>query len=99
MTHDQCQPPNATYPPEYHQADSHRYVINRRIAEMKDNFKIVESNNPREEVNFFEESCEVNEIYNPHDRYKILTSVWPPNDIKNYWAITDAEDKCYKTLK
>ena len=87
------------YPPEYHQVDSHRYVINQRIAEMKHNFKIDESNDPREEVNFFEESCEVNEIYNPHDRYKILTSVWPPNDIKNYWATTYSEDKCYKTLK
>ena len=77
------QPSNAMYPPEYYQVDSHRYVINQRIAEMKHNFKIDESNDPREEVNFFEESCEVNEIYNSHDRYKILTSVWPPNDIKN----------------
>ena len=43
----------AMYPPEYHQVYSHRYVINQRITEMKNNFSIDESNDPREEVNFF----------------------------------------------
>ena len=47
------QPLNDMYPPVYHQLDSHRYVINQRMAEMKDNFKIDENNDPREEVNFF----------------------------------------------
>ena len=77
------QPPHAMYSPVYHQVDYHRYMINQRMADMKHNFKIDENNDPREEVNFFEESCEVNEIYNLHDWYKILTSVWPENDIKN----------------
>ena len=87
------------YSPVYHKVDSHRYVINQRMAAMKHNFKVEQNNDPREEVNLFEESCEVNEIYNLHDWYKILTSVWPANDIKKYWAITDLEDKCYETLK
>ena len=68
-------PPNGIYSPVYHQVDSHRYVINQRMAAMKHNFKVEENNDPREEVNLFEESCEVNEIYNLHDRYKILTLV------------------------
>ena len=31
---------------------------------------------------FFEESCNVNDIHNPNDKYKILTAVWPAKGVK-----------------
>ena len=40
----------------------------------KNNFKIDENNAPKEEVEFFEESCEVNEIYSMHDPHCSLAS-------------------------
>ena len=73
--------------------------MNQNIAELKKNLKIDESNEPRDEPNFFAESCNVNDIHNPTDKYKILTTVWPVKDIKNYWAITELKNKSYQSLK
>ena len=37
-----------------------KYIVNQRAAEMTNNFKIDENNDPRQEVKLLEESCEVN---------------------------------------
>ena len=31
--------------------------------------------------------------------YMILTVVWPANDIKSYWTVTEGSETYYKTLK
>ena len=59
-------------PPIYRQISSHENYMNQKIAELKNNLKIDESNQPRDEPNFFEESCNVNNIHNPTDIDKIL---------------------------
>ena len=48
---------------------------------------------------FFEESCNVNGIFDINDIYKILTAVWPTKDIRNNLAIIERKNKCYETLK
>ena len=66
---------------------------------MKINFKTDETNDHRDEARFIWESCRVNEIYEMINRYKNLTTVWPANDIKNYWAVTEDTKKAIGTLK
>ena len=90
---------NLECPPIYRQINSHEHYMNQKIANLKNNLKIDEANEPRDELNFFEESCNVNDIHNPIDKYKILTAVWPAKDIKNYWAITEGKNKSYQSLK
>ena len=75
--------------------ETFKNFMNQKIAELKSNLKTDERNDPRDELNFFEESCNVNDIFNINDRYKILTAVWPAKDIRNYWAITEGKNKCY----
>ena len=66
--------------------------MNQKIAELKNNLKIDESNGTKNQHNFFEESCNLNDIHNPIDKYKILTAVWPAKDIKNYWTVTEGKN-------
>ena len=82
---------NFECPPIYRHINSHKYYMNQKIAELKNNLKVDETNEPRDELHFFEESCNVNDIHNTNDKYKILTAVWPAKDIKNYWAITEGK--------
>ena len=74
---------------KYREIDSYRFVIDNGIAEKKVNFKTDETNDPRDESRFIWESCRVKKTYEMINGYKILTTVWPANDIKNYWAVTD----------
>ena len=90
---------NSLCPPIYRKTNSHEHYMKQKIAELLNNLKTDESNEPKDELNFFEESCNVNDIHNPIDKYKMLTAVWPAKDIKNYWAITKGKNKSYQFLK
>ena len=90
---------NLECPPVYRQINSPEHHMNQKIAELKNSLKIDETIEPRNELNIFVESCNVNDIHNPIDKYKMLTAVWPAKDIKNYWAITKGKNKSYQFLK
>ena len=87
------QPSYAFYPPR------DQYQVNSRIADLKKTIKIDTSNDPRDEVSFFEEMCRINEIFCHTDMYKILIAVWPSTDIKNYFAVTEENEQGYLSLK
>ena len=75
-------------------------MVNSRIADIKKTFKIDQNNDPRDEVGFFfEETFRISEISSHNDMYKVLTAVWPPSNIKNYWTVTEESEKVYSSLK
>ena len=91
-------PSYAFYPPKY-QSKSQWHVVNSSIADMKKTFKIDITNDRRDEIIFFERTCRANSIFSELDMYTILATVWPNQDIKNYWAVTKEGDECYQSLK
>ena len=97
-TWDNPQPSHAIYP-QRDQSQSQWHMMTSKIAEIKSTLKIDKQNDPRDEVRFFEDTCKVNEIFDHNVMYKILTAVWPPADIKNYWAVTKENERGYLSLK
>jgi len=87
------QPSYAFYPPR------DQYQVNSRIADLKKTIKIDTSNDPRDELRFFEKTCRTNGIFSEPDMYTILITVWPNQDIRNYWAVSEEEEECYQGLK
>ena len=94
-----AQTPNPFYPPR-DQTESRRHAVSsNKIAELKNSLKIDVSNDPRDELRFFEKTCRTNGIFSEPDMYTILITVWPNQDIRNYWAVSEEEEECYQGLK